>query len=354
MKILIIGTGNVATAMAADLTLKGHQIVMLKTTNKVGIEHYKEIKNKGIIYKDKGKNNIVKIENITDDYDEAFNFEPNVIIVAVQTNYHEEIVKNIAKYIKSKHIVMFTPGYMSTAYILKYCKNNIPIVVEAESSVIDCRVTKPGELTTLFKNVRNPIGVFPKSEAKETLEKLKSWKYNYILTESVIEAALHNPNLIVHTIGAIMSIPRIEYTNGEYWMYKEVFTPSIWNLVEKLDNEKMQVLKKLNLDVLPYVEACKIRNSIDLSINAKEVFFDYANNSSPKGPNTSDSRYITEDVPQGLVLLESLGNVLNINTPVCSALIEIAGNCLNTDFRKEGRTVKRLGKEYIDKILEDK
>ena len=57
----------------------------------------------------------------------------------------------------------------------------------------------------------------------------------------MIEAALHNPNIIVHTVGAIFSIPRIEYTTGEYWMYKEVFTPSIWSIVESLDKEKMEL-----------------------------------------------------------------------------------------------------------------
>ena len=57
----------------------------------------------------------------------------------------------------------------------------------------------------------------------------------------------------------------------------------------------------------------------------------------------SNSRYITEDVPQGLVLLESLGGLLNVKTTVCSALIDIASACLNTDFRKNGRTVERLG-----------
>ena len=352
MRILIIGTGNVGTAMAADLTLKGNEVMMLKTTSHLEVEHCEKIKKDGIKFKDLDKTSIAKIKGITQDYEDAFLFNPQVIVVTVQTNYQEDIVKKISKYLTEKHIIMFEPGYLATAFILKYCKR-IPIVIEAESSVIDCRITNLGELTVLFKNVRNPIGVFPREKTDEIIDLLKNWKYNYISTTSVVESALHNPNLIVHTIGAIMSIPRIEYTNGDYWMYREVFTPSIWNLVEKLDSEKMAVMKCLGIKEMPYVEACKYRNSEDLTIDAKEVFFDYANNSSPKGPNVSNSRYVTEDVPQGLVMLESLGMMLNIKTPTCTALINIANGCLNCNFRDNGRTIEKLGKENLEKILKD-
>lgn len=73
-----------------------------------------------------------------------------------------------------------------------------------------------------------------------------------------------------------------------------------------------------------------------------------------KGPVTVNSRYVTEDVPQGLVMLESLGKALDIKTPVATALIEIANAALGQDFRKNGRTPERLGEENIKKILEDK
>lgn len=70
-----------------------------------------------------------------------------------------------------------------------------------------------------------------------------------------------------------------------------------------------------------------------------------------KGPQSVNSRYITEDVPQGLVLMESLGQVLDIPVPVCTALIELASASLKTDFRKDGRTLKRLGEENVRRIL---
>ena len=353
MKILIIGTGNVGTAMAADLSLKGNEVVMLKTTLHLEVEHCDKITRSGIAYLDLDGKKHANIKEITTSYEEAFKFEPDVVIVAVQTNYQEEIIKSMSNYLNKNQIVMFVPGYLATAILLKYCKDNMPVVVEAESSAIDCRITSPGEVTVLFKNVRNPIGVFPVSKTKEVLDKLSCFGYNYTDAGSIVAAALHNPNLIVHTVGAIMSIPRIEYSNGNYWMYKEVFTPSIWNLVEALDMEKMNIMDKLGLEKIPYVEACKIRNSTDLSTDAKEVFFDYAMNHSPKGPNVSNSRYVTEDVPQGLVMLESLGKMLDINTDVCTSLINIASACLNTNFRDNGRTVERLGSENLLSVLDD-
>ena len=168
------------------------------------------------------------------------------------------------------------------------------------------------------------------------------------------EAALHNPNMIVHTVGAVMSIPRIEATGGDYCMYHEVFTPSVWNILEKLDGEKMDVLRALDFAPVPYVEACKFRNSLDDERDAKQVFFDYAAMPTrAKGPTSVNSRYITEDVSQGLVLLESMGAVLDVPTPVASALIALASAALGRDLRKDGRSLEALGRENVHRIIQD-
>ena len=137
-------------------------------------------------------------------------------------------------------------------------------------------------------------------------------------------------------------------------MYREVFTPSVWRILEALDNEKMDVMEKLGCERVPYVEACKYRNTLDDGRDAKEIFFSYANLPNPlKGPTEVDSRFISEDVPQGLVLLESLGLECKVETPVCSALINTASAALGRDLRLEGRTVKRLGEKNLKQIFQD-
>ncbi len=351
MNITVIGAGNAGTTIAADLSKKGHNITLVRTSNKLHNEHHRKL----------SQTNTIKVNDLDCVYEAKIKFTDNIkesvesanlIIVFVQTNYHRDIISRISPYIKSGQTVLFEPGYLSTCYLLQECKEDIT-VIEAESSTIDCRITAPGEVTVLYKNVLNPFGVYPKEKTPHAQKVLSELNYPYCITNSVVEAALHNPNLIVHTVGAIFSIPRIEYSRGNYWMYKEVFTPHVWTIVEALDKEKMDVLEALGSKRLPYVEACKMRNSTDNNENALDAFFDYANNHSPSGPTTPDSRYITEDVPQGLVLLESLASVLHISTPICTSLINIASAALQTDFRKSGRTVEALGYDNITKILEN-
>lgn len=354
MKIAILGAGNGGCAVAADLSLLEHEVTLIKTSNAMHNENFQYlVENKGEIRLfENGELKISNIYKVTTDLSELKKAE--IIIVYIQTNYHEALIKRIIPYIQDGQIIIFNPGYLSTAYMLKHCKNNDITIIEAESSFIDCRIVEPGLIKVGFRNVRNPLGIYPSKDIDIVKKKLNKMGFPFVYLSSVVEAALHNPNMIVHTVGAIMSIPRIEKTKGEYCMYHEVFTPSVWNILEKLDNEKMDVLEALGFERLPYVEACKFRNSIDDSRDAKEVFFWYAAMPTrAKGPITVDSRYISEDVPQGIVMLEALAKQLNIETPICTALIEMASAALKRNLRTEGRTLDRLGVENIERILDD-
>lgn len=356
MNITILGAGNGGTTVAVDLKLKGHQVTLLKTSDKLHNEHFNAIcKNEGRIILHEEKTKVeATLDLVTTDFSKALTKETELIIIYIQTNYHETLIQKLSSYLHDGQIILIEPGYLSTLYFIKYCPKLDLTIVEAESSPLDCRIVAPAEVSILFRNIRNPIGIYPQKNAEKALNELAALQYNFTLLDSVIESALHNPNLIVHTIGAIMSIPRIEYTDGQYWMYKEVFTSSVWNLVEALDEEKMAVLASFNLKKLSYVEACKFRNSQDLSLDAKTIFEDYAKNSSTKGPFVSNSRYITEDVPEGLVLLETLAKRYNIKTPICTSLINLAGACLQTDFREHGRTIEHLGLEQLNMVVMDK
>jgi opine dehydrogenase len=355
MKITILGAGNGGTAVAAELSLRGHEVTLIKTSNAMHDKNFNHLMNNGgaVSLVENGKTTTAKIRHVTRDLSHISDSE--VVIVYIQTNYHEDLIKRIKPYLRDGQILLLNPGYLSTAYVLKHCPDVDITVCEAQSSFVDCRIIEPGTIRIGFRNVRNPLGIYPSSRTEESRGILDRLGFPFTYLPSVIEAGLHNPNLIVHTVGAVMSIPRIEKTNGDYCMYHEVFTPSIWRILEALDKEKMDVMDKMGCERVSYAEACKFRNTLDDNRDAKEVFFWYAGMPArAKGPVTVDSRYITEDVPQGLVLLESLGSMYGVETPVCTGLIDIASAALGRDLRQDGRTVERLGKDILVRILEDK
>ncbi len=357
MKIAVLGAGNAGCATAADLSYKGHEVTLIKTSHAMHDENFDWlVEHDGEMTIDEfGEQKTAHIHEVTRDLNKISDAE--VVIMYIQTKYHEDLIKKISPYLVDDQILLINPGYLSTAYVLKHCKKNI-IVAEAESSFIDGRISEPGKFRAGFRNVRNPIGIYPASRREEAIQKLDQLDERFVYLNSVVEAALHNPNLIVHTVGSVMSIPRIEKTHGDFCVYHEAYTrdnPATWAVLETMDAEKMNVLEKLGFDRMPYVEACKYRNSLDDSIDAKKVFLDYAEmDTRSKGPTAVDSRYISEDVPQGLVMLESLGAELGILTPIATSLINIASAALGRDLREEGRTPKKLGRENIQKILNDK
>ena len=75
------------------------------------------------------------------------------------------------------------------------------------------------------------------------------------------------------------------------------------------------------------------------------MFDIYCQTGSPKGPSNINTRYIYEDVPKGLVLLESLGKLTKCKTPTASLLIDLAQVYTKEDFRKAGSSLHCLGIE---------
>lgn len=353
MKIAVVGCGNSGCALAADYAYMGHQVTMIKSSKSLHEDNFAYMEENRLMVLDEfGTEKPGKLYLCTRDMEQVKGQE--VVILATHTGYHKQVLERLLPLMEAGQVLLMVPGYLSTAYCLQLGIPEGLIIAEGESNFIDGRISQPGRFKVGFRNVRDPLGIYPKASMEKAREILDKMGTPFTYLESVVEAALHNPNMIVHTIGAVMSIPRIEATKGDYCMYHEVFTPSVWNMLEALDGEKMAVLKALGLPEVPYVEACKFRNSLDEQRPGKEVFYEYASMPTrAKGPTSVEGRYITEDVPQGLGLLESLGKALGIATPIATSLIELASAALGRDFRSNGRSLEALGRANVERILDD-
>ena len=89
--------------------------------------------------------------------------------------------------------------------------------------------------------------------------------------------------------------------------------------------------------------ATAYRNELELGGDPMDAFRRYAANGGPKGPSSLDARYLTEDVPNGLGLLCSIGDAIGAPTRIAKSIMTIAGALLGRNFFSEARTLKRLG-----------
>ncbi|MBE7215694.1 NAD/NADP octopine/nopaline dehydrogenase family protein [Shewanella benthica] len=365
MIITIIGAGNAGSACAFMAAEAGHKVRLLKTSNRITHDDHFEamVRNKGIYCIDNTKKGhftdsaddaektFQPLELITRDPKEAIE-GADVVMIFIQTTYHRALAERIAKYFQDDQLVILIPGYAGSIFYNQFCDNN-PIFAEGESTPNDARVVEPGTVKVLFKNVRNSLSFFPATRTTEGMAIASRLfpAYNIDMSsvrKHIFESALHNPNIIVHTVGQYVMYPMLEYCAKHHpdevpYMYRDALsTEMAWQMIEKLDAEKMAVLSALGCEPIPYLEACLFRNEQDVNQDPREVFESYKI-SSPPGPDSFNNRYITEDVPMGLVLLSSLGETLGINTPECDRLIEMSGGILARDFYAEGRTLASLG-----------
>lgn len=371
MKITVIGAGNAGSACAFMAAEAGHKVTLLKTSNHITHEEHFEamVENKGIYCVDNTKNG-----HFTDSADDAkttfqslelITRDPkvaiagaDVVMIFIQTTYHQALAERIAKYFEDNQLVILIPGYAGSVFYSQLCDNN-PIFAEGESTPNDARVTVPGTVKVLFKNVRNSLSFFPAQKTSQGMAIAANLFPAYNIEKQsvrkhIFESALHNPNIIVHTIGLYVMYPMLQYCAKHHpdevpYMYRDALsTDMAWLMIAKLDTEKMAVLGALRCEAIPYLQACLFRNEEDLSQDPQEVFDSYKI-SSPPGPYSFDNRYVTEDVPMGLVLLSSLGEKLGIKMPECNRLIEMCGGILSRNFFKEGRTLTSLGLNHLTK-----
>ena len=348
MKVTIIGCGNAGLIHAAKIFEKGNNEVCLLKTSSVGNVFFEKIRSEGK-YRVKDLTNsghdfYVYPSLVTRDPEKAMAFA-DVVMVMTTTLQHESIAKLIGPYAKNGQIIVLCPGYMGSLLFEKYVTADV-IYSEWETTAYNGRVINDDYVKISFYNPRNAISVLPQSHTENVLNILGCLFDNTHYTrKNILESALHNPNMIVHTIGMTFSASRIEYSKGEFWMYREAFTDSVIRAINAFDVQKNKVLQAYGCEPLDYFEAAKWRNEEDLSIDAMTSFKSFAD-SSNKGPGILRHRYLMEDVPNGLGLFVSLGKLAGVEVSVAESVMILAGALLGEDFKKNARTIQYLlGKE---------
>ncbi|HHV18700.1 MAG TPA: NAD(P)-binding domain-containing protein [Thermoanaerobacterales bacterium] len=337
----VIGGGNGGLAMAGYLAYRGFSVNLYNRTQAriqsliedPRIDLSGSIEGTGIL-------NLV-----TSNLKEAIR-ETDIIMVTTPATGHYDLARLMAPHLEDGQIIVLNPGRTGGALEVYEtlrsfgCKKDI-VVAEAQTFIYACRATGP-KIAKIF-SVKHEVALaaIPAIHTKKVTRLLSGAYPQFTPAKNVMETSINNFGAIFHPAPTLLNSGHIE--RGEtFEYYLEGITPSIGQMLEKLDTERMKVATALG------IKAVSAKQWLEESYGAKgeTIYEAIQNNPAYKGltaPKGLDTRYIYEDVPCSLVPISSLAEKLGIETPAIDTVIRLANIMTGRNFIQEGRTAEKLG-----------
>jgi opine dehydrogenase len=355
MKIAVLGAGHGGYAIAADLTLAGHEVNLfnrspgpIEAINKAGgiRIHGESVYGEGF----------AKLNKATTDIKEAIE-GTEIIMIATPAYGHEYMIEKSMPYLKDDQIIVFNTGNFASLRLaneLKKRGKNNPLV-ETAILLYSCRKDGPASVFVDGLKKKLDTAVFPSVKTKEIFEIVGKLYPQLIPAKNVLQTSLENLNFIFHPQITILNTGFVERTKGDFIFYKDGVTPSVGTVMEAVDEERIRIGKAFGFEMVTAKEY------LDIYYGAKgSNLYEAIQNCKPyldpgeRGPPDFSHRYIAEDVPYGLVPLSSIGKLIKSPTPVIDSMITLASTINRVDYFKEGFTVEKLGLAGMSKkeILE--
>ena len=333
--IMIIGGGHQGLAMAAHLSLNGIKCYLWNRTE----SNIREIIETGEISCEGVVQGVAHIEHASTDIAENLQ---KVIMVTTPSSAHKDIAKLLAPYVDESYTIVLNPGRTFGALeFAKVLKQNgccsLPKIAETQTIVYTCRREKSNAVAIYAMKKDVLISTVDKSNLAKILDKIPECMKQYLKpTDSFIETSLGNVGMVLHCAPVLMNIGWIENDKVDFKYYYEGISSSIARFLEKIDAERVAVSKAMGNEVETLVEWLKrtYGTTGDSLFECLQNNKYYANIDAPLSIH---HRYLDEDVPNGLVPVESAGKVFNIETPNISLVIDLANAVMECDYREIGR-----------------
>jgi opine dehydrogenase len=190
------------------------------------------------------------------------------------------------------------------------------------------------------------IATFPGNRIGAVFPRLSSLFPEAVATPNILCTGFTNANAMLHVANCAANAGRIE-SGASYKFYAEGVTPAVARLYEAINAERVAVAAALGAAVPTLAdwfdrvygvrEATLVETCQRLTYNSDGPY------QATGTPKSLDYKFISEDVPTGLIPMSALGKATGVRTPAIDALIETVRNMTGKDFAAKGRTLDRLG-----------
>ncbi len=340
LRFAIIGAGNGGLTMAGDLYFQGFEVSGLYDRFPEALAPIQ--KRGGIEFLGEVMAGFAPMSNVTTDLGQAVR-GADVVVVVVPVYAHDWVAAHLAPHLADGQIVMLTPGYPFGSLLFRNAlqAHGLRATVElCETNLIlySTRIVGPAQVGLQRVKKTLWISALPASRTAHVLAVLKPAIPQLEPLANILEVGFNVTNPLAHVPTVLLNLGTVERDDGSrHFDLHEWMTPGILRVKDAMDAERGAVLRALGLTFMTHGEILeRMYPGVPLKVVPMQ---------GPvlEGSRSIPPRYITEDVPMGLVPWAAMGRMLGVETPTVDTLIRLASLVKDTDFWKEGRTLERAG-----------
>ena len=347
MKIAVIGAGNGGQAIAGYLATQGNDVALYDIVT----EKIDELRKLGGINLEGRINGFGKLGCITTNIEEAVQ-GAEIIMVTTVANAHRAVATSIAPFVEEGQVIILNPGRTCGALVFKQtladcgCTKRY-YLGEAQTLVYACRIVENGRVNVIGVKDEVLLSGLPAADTDYILEKITPIYPSFIKTDNVLRTSLENIGAMFHPCVLLFNAATIE-RNEVFWFYRDM-TEQVAEFIEKFDAERLAVGKAYGIDLLGVKEWIKFAYKDTEGETLCERMRNNPAYHDIKSPSTIFTRQLTEDIPTGVLPIMQLGKAAGVKTPLLESMVHICEALLNMDLHTNGRSLKNLGLDGMDK-----
>lgn len=344
MLIAVLGGGHGAHMMAGHLALAGQKVNLIEHPRFEGA--FRPVLESGTIQVSGiGPKGLAKLNLATTDFARGLDGARWVHVV-ISASGHDCFFEQMLPHLcEGQNIVIWAGNLASLRLYRLLRETKAPKginIFETNTLPYGTRLKAPGQVELLLWASRTQIAAMPAKCDPGLLDELKRFFPHLEPAQNVLAVAFNNPNPTVHPAPSLLNVGRIEYSQGNFYLYREGLTAAAAKVIRKVYDETAAVAEKYNTKLIQYRDADFRTTSSIMGVEFEAPFDTLGVIANIQGPSSLDDRYLREDIPFGLVPRSQLGQKVGVKTPVIDAIIHLGSLVCGEDFWKTGRTLDTL------------
>jgi opine dehydrogenase len=269
-----------------------------------------------------------------------------VIIIAVPGNGHRAVMDLLAPHVRQDQVIAISSHMSLSALYLSRLLNArglaCPISAWATTATTSMRAgAGKVHVTTVRQHI--VASTLRREDWRAAMDRLTAiFGDVFVQATDLMAVTLTNVNPEVHLAVALCNLTRMEY--GEKWGSYHGMSAAVGRLIEALDRERLDLAARFGLAVHTVQEHLHESFGLPIGSVAEMAAEQHVRRkgASP-GPARLEHRYVTEDVPFGIVPIVKFGRIAGVDVSLHEAGLRLIDALYGRSFTAENDILPRLG-----------